>query len=43
MGSIRRADLVSISLLFIVLVSHRGLHTLMLVPSDCCASLLPEQ
>lgn len=43
MGSIRRADLVSISLLFIVLVSHRGLHTLMLVPSDCRASLLPEQ
>lgn len=30
-GSMRRADLVSISLLFIALVSHRGLYTLVLV------------
>lgn len=41
MGSIRRTDLVSIRLLFIVLVSHHGLHTFMLVPSDSWCSVVP--
>jgi len=41
MGSIRRTDLVSISPLFIALVSHHGLYTFMLVllGSQCSAAL----
>lgn len=39
MGSIRRTDLVSISPLFIALVSHHGLYTLMLVLSGSLSAL----
>lgn len=39
MGSIRRTDLVSISPLFIALVSHHGLYTLELVLSGSRSAL----